>query len=58
MLFRSIRQTAVFEPHGLAGLTYWYSLYPVHALIFRGMLRGIAAQQREVTTRTKALSPA
>lgn len=38
----SIRQTAVFDPHGLAGLLYWYALYPVHGLIFGGMLRGIA----------------
>lgn len=44
----TIRQTAVFEPRGLAGLLYWYALYPVHALIFRGMLRGIAAHQSEV----------
>jgi len=39
-----IRQTAVFEPHGLAGLLYWYALYPVHRLIFSGMLRGIASR--------------
>lgn len=37
-----IRQTAIFEPLGLAGLAYWYGLYPIHALVFRGMLRGIA----------------
>lgn len=37
-----IRQTAVFEPHGVTGLLYWYALYPVHGLIFGGMLRGIA----------------
>jgi hypothetical protein len=37
-----IRQTAIFEPHGVAGLLYWYALYPVHRLIFKGMLRGIA----------------
>lgn len=37
-----IRQTAIFDPHGLAGLAYWYALYPVHAYVFRGMLRGIA----------------
>ena len=37
-----IRQTAVFEPRGLLGLLYWYALYPVHGLIFGGMLRGIA----------------
>ena len=37
-----IQQTAVFEPHGLAGLLYWYALYPVHSRVFGGMLRGIA----------------
>jgi uncharacterized protein YbjT (DUF2867 family) len=36
-----VRQTAIFEPAGLAGLAYWYLLYPVHAWIFRGMLRQI-----------------
>ena len=36
-----ITQTAVFDPRGLGGLLYWYALYPVHWLIFRGMLRGI-----------------
>lgn len=38
----SIRQTAIFDPLGLAGLLYWYALYPLHRLIFSGMLRGIA----------------
>ena len=37
-----ITQTAVFDPLGLGGLLYWYLLYPIHRLIFRGMLRGIA----------------
>lgn len=37
-----IRQTAIFDPLGLAGLLYWYALYPLHALVFRGMLKGIA----------------
>jgi len=37
-----VRQTAIFEPHGLAGLLYWYALFPVHGLIFGGMLRRIA----------------
>ena len=38
-----LRQTAIFEPRGLAGLAYWYGLFPVHRLIFAGMLRGIAS---------------
>lgn len=37
-----LRQTAVFDPQGLAGLAYWYAVYPLHALVFRGMLRSIA----------------
>lgn len=39
-----ITQTAVFDPLGLWGLVYWYGLYPLHWLIFRGMLRGIARE--------------
>lgn len=42
-----IRQTAIFDPEGLAGLTYWYGLYPIHALVFRGMLRGIVQAVEE-----------
>jgi uncharacterized protein YbjT (DUF2867 family) len=37
-----IRQTAVFYPSGLAGIAYWYMIYPLHALVFKYMLRGIA----------------
>jgi uncharacterized protein YbjT (DUF2867 family) len=38
----ALRQTAVFEPRGLAGYAYWYGLYALHQLVFRGMLRGLA----------------
>jgi hypothetical protein len=38
----TIRQTAIFDPVGLSGLTYWYLLYPLHQFIFAGMLRNIA----------------
>ncbi|MFP6765481.1 MAG: SDR family oxidoreductase [Planctomycetaceae bacterium] len=38
----TIRQTAVFDPLGLAGLAYWYSIYPLHEFLFAGMLRGIS----------------
>ncbi|REJ94149.1 MAG: DUF2867 domain-containing protein [Planctomycetota bacterium] len=37
----TIRQTAIFDPHGLAGRFYWYALIPLHAIVFRGMLRKI-----------------
>ena len=39
-----IRQTAIFDPSGLSGLLYWYSLYPVHRWIFSGLLREIVAR--------------
>lgn len=39
----AIMQTAIFDPAGLLGLAYWYALYPLHQLVFAGMLRGIAA---------------
>ena len=37
-----IRQTAVFDPAGVGGRLYWYSIWPIHGLVFRGMVRGIA----------------
>ncbi len=42
-----LTQTAFFEPKGLFGLFYWYALYPVHALIFSGLIRQIAEQAAE-----------
>jgi uncharacterized protein YbjT (DUF2867 family) len=45
----TIRQTAIFDPVGLIGQIYWYSLYLPHELVFNGMLRGIAqASLREM----------
>lgn len=39
-------QTAYFAPKGLAGFLYWYVLYPVHSLVFSGLIKTIA--QRSV----------
>ena len=39
-----LEQTAVFSPKGLAGLMYWYSLYPFHAWMFRGLIQAIAGR--------------
>ncbi len=36
-----ITQTALFDPIGLFGLLYWYSVYPLHNLVFKGMLQAI-----------------
>jgi hypothetical protein len=37
-----VLQTAIFDPIGVTGRLYWYGLFPVHWLIFRGMLERIA----------------
>jgi hypothetical protein len=39
-----LTQTAFFAPRGLAGWLYWHALYPVHALIFRGLIERIGRQ--------------
>lgn len=38
----AIRQTALFDPVGLAGLAYWYLLHPLHRLVFSAMIDNIA----------------
>jgi uncharacterized protein YbjT (DUF2867 family) len=43
-------QTAFFAPRGLAGLAYWWVLYPIHALIFSALARRIAARARARAT--------
>lgn len=37
----TLRQTAIFDPVGLWGLAYWYALFPLHELVFRGMIRNL-----------------
>jgi len=49
-----IRQTAIFDPIGLPGLMYWYALYPLHQLVFAGMLRGIAREAEALGEETAA----
>ena len=50
-------QTAIFDPHGLAGLAYWYALYPVHYLIFAGMLRRVARAAEHRSESRASLPP-
>lgn len=37
-----LEQTAFFAPRGLAGFLYWYGLYPIHRVIFSGLIARIA----------------
>ncbi|HSH17526.1 MAG TPA: SDR family oxidoreductase, partial [Verrucomicrobiae bacterium] len=42
-----LRQTATFDPLGLWGLAYWYGVWPLHQLVFTGMLRGVSKTAEE-----------
>jgi uncharacterized protein YndB with AHSA1/START domain len=41
-------QTARFAPKGLAGLLYWYSVLPLHNVVFPGMLEGIRQEAEKL----------
>lgn len=43
-------QTAFFAPKGLLGLLYWYLLYPIHSLIFAGMIRKVAERAQALAS--------
>lgn len=43
-----LEQTSAYEPRGLGGLAYWYGLYPIHAWIFRGLIRSVARRAERV----------
>lgn len=51
-----IRQTALFDPVGLLGLVYWYALWVVHQMVFRGMLRGVVRAAEEGSVPSGILS--
>ncbi|MDX9787417.1 MAG: SDR family oxidoreductase [Desulfobacterales bacterium] len=47
-----------FLPRGVAGLLYWYALYPFHQWVFTGMLKGIAeAAGKPLITRPERFTP-
>lgn len=43
-----LSQTAFFAPRGLAGFLYWHLLYPIHSLIFSGMIRALARRAEKL----------
>ena len=34
-----LKQNAIFRPRGVFGRIYWYAFYPIHLIMFPGMLR-------------------
>jgi uncharacterized protein YbjT (DUF2867 family) len=51
-----LTQTAFFAPRGFFGLVYWYGLYPIHRMIFSGMIRSLAAQAENPEQTTLSVS--
>ncbi len=47
-------QTAYFEPKGLLGFSYWWSLYPIHRRIFSDLVSAIA-ERAEAGAAAKAV---
>ena len=45
----TLQQRAIFAPKGLLGVAYWYLLYPIHSLIFGGLLRRLIERAREIS---------
>jgi hypothetical protein len=44
-------QTALFAPKGVWGLLYWYALYPIHKIIFAGLVEAVVREaEREHRT--------
>jgi len=48
--------TARFRPRGLLGIAYWYSVLPLHGIVFRGMLSGLVRAAQDLR-QTAADSP-
>ena len=44
-----VTQTALFEPRGLLGHLYWWSIVPLHAVVFRAMLNTVVRRAEELT---------
>jgi uncharacterized protein YbjT (DUF2867 family) len=48
-----LSQIAFFAPKGLLGLVYWYALYPIHSMIFGGMIQRVAKRAADIATRSR-----
>ena len=50
----TLHQVALFQPRGLFGLLYWYSVAPLHHIVFHGMLQGIEREAMQIAAAGKA----
>jgi len=52
-----LKQVAKFQPKGLLGILYWYSVLPFHHFVFRGMLEGIKVQAEKISSEQERPTP-
>jgi hypothetical protein len=51
-----LHQEALLQPRGLFGLLYWYAVVPLHHIVFRGRLRGIAREALRIAASGQAVT--
>ena len=40
--------SARYRPRGLLGIVYWYSVLPLHGVVFKGMVSGLAREAERI----------
>ncbi|CAA6823303.1 MAG: Putative nucleoside-diphosphate-sugar epimerase [uncultured Sulfurovum sp.] len=50
-------QTAYFYPKGVWGRLYWYSLTPIHYLVFRNMIESILNKAKTINRQNRTIKP-
>ena len=53
-----ITQTATYVPKGLLGHLYWWSVFPMHGIVFPSMVKsaaGLTGRNRRISNKSKAL---
>ncbi len=49
-----LRQTATFRPRGLWGRAYWWLVFPLHALVFGGLLTDLSGARASSSVRPRS----
>src|ERR1017187_4770786 len=49
-----VEQTAFFEPHGILGYLYWYSVLPLHRFVFPGLIDALKKKAEAAERRIDA----
>lgn len=52
----TLTQSALFEPKGLLGFLYWWSMYPIHLFIFSDMVRAVGRDAEAIAAKRSGSS--